>query len=181
MFDAGDATATDPIEHQSSRPDFLILSYPVITMEDPYVHKGSAAVFLGDAPTQAEMDAMSPEQHVTAQTPPHSVYDDRRSYGSGAEQRDVLYGAGEGRRAGGDAHLPAWGAWVGTGGDESATAAVDRVADRVDARAWIRGGSVEPGGGNLRFAYGWECRLAEELRQGLRGALCWTSHCETMS
>jgi acetyl esterase/lipase len=80
MFDAGDASATDPIEQQSSRPDFLILSYPVITMEDPYVHKGSRTYLLGDAPTQAQMDAMSPELHVTARTPTTFLYsttDDR--------------------------------------------------------------------------------------------------------
>jgi acetyl esterase/lipase len=74
MFDAGNTAATDPIEQQSSRPDFLILSYPVITMEDPYVHKGSRTYLLGDTPTQAEMDAMSPELHVTAQTPPTFLF-----------------------------------------------------------------------------------------------------------
>ncbi len=80
LFDAGNAAAADPIEQQSSRPDFLILSYPVITMEDPYVHKGSRTYLLGDAPTQAEMDSMSPELHVTAQTPPTFLFtttDDR--------------------------------------------------------------------------------------------------------
>ncbi|HEY4379675.1 MAG TPA: alpha/beta hydrolase [Acidobacteriaceae bacterium] len=80
MFDAGDAAATDPIDQQSSRPDFLILSYPVITMEDPYVHKGSRQYLLGDTPTQADMDAMSPELRVTAQTPPTFLFtttDDR--------------------------------------------------------------------------------------------------------
>jgi acetyl esterase/lipase len=74
MFDAGYAGATDPIEQQSSRPDFLILSYPVITMEDPYVHKLSRTDLLGDAPTQEDMDAMSPELHVTAQTPPTFLF-----------------------------------------------------------------------------------------------------------
>jgi acetyl esterase/lipase len=74
MFDAGNAGATDPIEQQSSRPDFLILSYPVITMEDPYVHKLSQTDLLGDAPTQEDMDAMSPELHVTAQTPPTFLF-----------------------------------------------------------------------------------------------------------
>src|SRR5580704_1034406 len=54
MFDAGNAAAADPIDQQSSRPDFLILAYPVITMEDPYVHKGSRQYLLGDSPTQAE-------------------------------------------------------------------------------------------------------------------------------
>ncbi|MGA1981013.1 MAG: alpha/beta hydrolase [Acidobacteriaceae bacterium] len=74
MFEAGNAAATDPVEQQSSRPDFLILAYPVITMEDPYVHKGSRTYLLGDAPTQAEMDAMSPELHVSAQTPPTFLF-----------------------------------------------------------------------------------------------------------
>jgi acetyl esterase/lipase len=74
MFDAGNAAAADPIDQQSSRPDFLILAYPVITMEDPYVHKGSRQYLLGDSPTQAEMDAMSPELHVTAQTPPAFLF-----------------------------------------------------------------------------------------------------------
>ena len=74
MFDAGNAAATDVIEQQSSRPDFLILAYPVITMLDPYVHRGSRTYLLGDAPTQAEEEAMSPELHVTAQTPPAFLF-----------------------------------------------------------------------------------------------------------
>jgi acetyl esterase/lipase len=74
MFDAGNPAAIDPIEQQSSRPDFLVLAYPVITMEDPYVHKGSRTYLLGDSPTQELMDAMSPDQHVTAQTPPTFLF-----------------------------------------------------------------------------------------------------------
>jgi acetyl esterase/lipase len=74
MFDAGNAAAADPIEQQSSRPDFLVLSYPVITMEDPYVHKGSRTYLLGDAPAQTDMDAMSAELRVTAQTPPTFLF-----------------------------------------------------------------------------------------------------------
>jgi len=74
MFDAGNAVSTDPIERESSRPDFLILCYPVITMEDPYAHRGSRTFLLGNSPTQAEMDALSPELHVTAQTPPAFMF-----------------------------------------------------------------------------------------------------------
>ena len=74
LFDAGNAASTDPVEQQSSRPDFLVLSYPVITMQDPYVHKGSRLYLLGDAPTQEQMDGMSPEMHVTAQTPPTFLF-----------------------------------------------------------------------------------------------------------
>jgi acetyl esterase/lipase len=73
-FDAGNAASADPIEQQSSRPDFLVLSYAVITMETPYVHMGSRRSLLGDAPDPATVDAMSNELHVTAQTPPAFIY-----------------------------------------------------------------------------------------------------------
>jgi acetyl esterase/lipase len=74
MFDAGNAGSADVIEQQSSRPDLLVLAYPVVTMQDPYVHKGSRTFLLGDAPAQTAMDAMSPEMHVTAQTPPTFLF-----------------------------------------------------------------------------------------------------------
>jgi acetyl esterase/lipase len=74
MFDAGSAGAADVIEQQSSRPDFLILAYPVITMESPYVHTGSKKYLLGDTPDQALLDSMSIEMHVTAQTPPTFLF-----------------------------------------------------------------------------------------------------------
>jgi len=74
MFDAGDPAAADAIEQQSSRPDFLVLAYPVITMQAPYVHAGSKKYLLGDDATQAEIDAMSAELHVTKQTPPTFLF-----------------------------------------------------------------------------------------------------------
>ncbi len=43
-FDSGNASAQDPIDHESSRPDFLILAYPVITFQEPYLHRGSTRV-----------------------------------------------------------------------------------------------------------------------------------------
>jgi len=73
-FDAGNATAPDPIEQQSSRPDFLVLAYPVITLEDPAAHKGSRLYLLGPTPAQSEVDAMSAELHVTPQAPPTFLF-----------------------------------------------------------------------------------------------------------
>jgi acetyl esterase/lipase len=73
-FDAGNASVTDVIEQQSSRPDFLILSYPVITMLDPYVHAGSRKYLLGDTPDPAQVQDMSDELHVTADTPPTFLF-----------------------------------------------------------------------------------------------------------
>ncbi|MDP9040091.1 MAG: alpha/beta hydrolase, partial [Acidobacteriota bacterium] len=79
-FDAGNASSGDVVEQQSSRPDFLILAYPVITLADPYVHTGSRRYLLGEAPDAAEVEALSAELHVTAETPPtflFSTTDDR--------------------------------------------------------------------------------------------------------
>jgi acetyl esterase/lipase len=69
-FDAGDPNASDPIEKMSSRPDVAILCYPVITMTDPFAHKGSRRNLLGENPSQQLIDLMSNEKQVTEKTPP---------------------------------------------------------------------------------------------------------------
>ena len=73
-FDPGKPEATDPIEKQSSKPDFLILGYPVISMLDPYVHAGSRKFLLGENPAEADLQLMSPELHVTPLTPPTFLF-----------------------------------------------------------------------------------------------------------
>ncbi len=69
-FDVGKPDARDPIERQSCRPDFMILLYPVITMENEYTHKGSRKNLLGENPSGELVALMSNEKQVTAQTPP---------------------------------------------------------------------------------------------------------------
>src|SRR5205085_2057329 len=49
-FDAGSAAAADPVGRVSSRPDLLILIYPVITMRE-MTHAGSKRNLLGTQPT----------------------------------------------------------------------------------------------------------------------------------
>lgn len=68
-FDAGDAQSADPVERMSSRPDFMILVYPVITM-DASTHGGSRTNLLGKDPTPELVERFSNEKQVTAQTPP---------------------------------------------------------------------------------------------------------------
>src|SRR5206468_8796705 len=46
-FDAGDASATDAIDRVSSRPDFAILAYPVISFTESWTHQGSKTSLLG--------------------------------------------------------------------------------------------------------------------------------------
>jgi acetyl esterase/lipase len=69
-FDSGDPNATDPIEKQSSRPDLLILGYPVVTMAQLSTHSGSRQNLLGKEPSQELVDLMSNEKQVTEKTPP---------------------------------------------------------------------------------------------------------------
>jgi len=73
-FDAGDASAPDPIDRASSRPDFLVLCYPVITFEDPYAHRGSRQFLLGDNPDPKLARDLSNELQVTADTPPAFLF-----------------------------------------------------------------------------------------------------------
>jgi len=54
----------------SARPDFLILMYPVITMDDPAAHAGSRKSLLGEHPAPELLRLMSVEKQVTAATPP---------------------------------------------------------------------------------------------------------------
>ena len=68
-FDSGDPQAADPIDRVSCRPDFMILVYPVITMDEK-THSGSKANLLGNDPKPELLRLFSNEQQVTAKTPP---------------------------------------------------------------------------------------------------------------
>jgi acetyl esterase/lipase len=73
-FDAGVAGATDVVEQKSSRPDFLILAYPVITFEEAGVHSGSRLYLLGEHPDPTLMQSLSAELQVTKDTPPTFLF-----------------------------------------------------------------------------------------------------------
>lgn len=68
--------ATDNI---SARPDFSILIYPVISMEEKITHKGSRNNLLGAAPSTALIEKYSNEKQIDSLTPPtyivHAVDD----------------------------------------------------------------------------------------------------------
>lgn len=58
------------LDGTSARPDFLMLLYPVITMDGPATHAGSRKALLGAAPGAEAVRLMSVETQVTAATPP---------------------------------------------------------------------------------------------------------------
>jgi acetyl esterase/lipase len=73
-FDAGTPEAADPIDRVSSRPDFAVLAYPVISFVEPWTHQGSKTNLLGEHPDPALARSLSSDTQVTASTPPTFIY-----------------------------------------------------------------------------------------------------------
>jgi acetyl esterase/lipase len=73
-FDEGQPDSPDPIQQKSSRPDFLILAYPVITLSRPSAHSGSRKYLLGDNPDPSLVQTLSDETQVTSHTPPTFLF-----------------------------------------------------------------------------------------------------------
>jgi acetyl esterase/lipase len=73
-FDAGDASAPDPIDRVGSRPDIAVLGYPVISMTEPWTHAGSRTALLGEHPEPQLAASLSGEKAVTRETPPTFIF-----------------------------------------------------------------------------------------------------------
>jgi acetyl esterase/lipase len=73
LYDEGDATSLDPLRQQSSRPDFSVLAYAIVSFSEP-LQAGVRANLLGDAPEPALIELLSAEQQVTSATPPAFIW-----------------------------------------------------------------------------------------------------------
>ncbi len=69
-LDDGDATASDPVDQVSSRPDFMIPIYPVVSLVAEYTHQGSKLHLLGENHDDDLARQLSNETQVTPRTPP---------------------------------------------------------------------------------------------------------------
>jgi acetyl esterase/lipase len=69
-FDAGSPNAEDEIERERCRPDFMVLVYPVISMDAKITHLGSLDNLLGEHPDPQTVELMSNDKQVTDNTPP---------------------------------------------------------------------------------------------------------------
>lgn len=69
----------EPIDAISARPDFSLLIYPVVSMEEQITHSGSRYNLLGENPSEEQVKRFSNEQQVSGETPPaflvHSLDD----------------------------------------------------------------------------------------------------------
>ncbi len=91
LFDKGQASAADPIDRLSSRPDFAILGYPVISMTTEYVHQGSKNNLLGENPDPALAEHLSTELQVTPDTPPAFLFHTNQDTTVPAENSILFY------------------------------------------------------------------------------------------
>jgi acetyl esterase/lipase len=73
-FDRGSATPADAIDRVSSRPDFAILGYPVITLTEAWTHQGSRTNLLGEKPDADLARSLSTDTRVTKDTPPTFLF-----------------------------------------------------------------------------------------------------------
>lgn len=69
-YNSEDHFTKSEIENISARPDFMILIYPVITMQESFTHKGSRENLIGQNPSKELVDYYSNELQVNSETPP---------------------------------------------------------------------------------------------------------------
>ena len=91
LFEAGKSDATDPIDRVSSRPDFLVLGYPVISFDPAISHGGSVRNLLGDTPDPKLIERLSADLQVTASTPPTFLFHTNADTGVVAENSVRFY------------------------------------------------------------------------------------------
>jgi len=92
-YDAGDAGAKDPIETFSSRPDFMILGYPVISLKEHVAHIGSRNNLLGKSPSDDLVEKFSNELQVTEDTPPSFIFHSQDDTGVPVQHSLLFYEA----------------------------------------------------------------------------------------
>jgi len=90
-FDSGKADGDDQLDRVSSRPDFVVLCYPVISFKEGFSHSGSRKNLLGDSPDPKLVESLSNETQVTKDTPPTFIFQTSEDTGVPAENCVAFY------------------------------------------------------------------------------------------
>ncbi len=139
-FDKGDPDASDVVDRFSSRPDFGILAYPVITARPPWTHQPSVENLLGPSPDSAMLDEMSSELRVTSETPPTFVMHTAEDAAVPAENSLLFYNAMRRAHVPGELHIYQEGPH-GAGlanGRHGAYWVPSLLSWSIDAERWLR-------------------------------------------
>ena len=73
LWDSEEGKTGAALDAVSARPDFVTLVYPVITLKDPFAHKGSREALLGKEPKAELIEALSLETKARKDAPPFFV------------------------------------------------------------------------------------------------------------
>jgi acetyl esterase/lipase len=74
LFDAGNPSADDSVDRMGSRPDIVVLGYPVISLTASWTHRGSKRNLLGEDADPDLAKRLSGEHAVTRDTPPTFIF-----------------------------------------------------------------------------------------------------------
>ncbi len=132
------ADATDPVEKVSSRPDFAVLCYAVISMTEPFGHSGSKRNLLGENADPELAKFLSSELQVTPQTPPTFLFHTGEDTGVPVENSLAFYAACRKHKVPAELHVYQFGPHgVGLApGDPALFTWKDRLHD------WLRNSSL---------------------------------------
>jgi acetyl esterase/lipase len=89
-FDSGDTASASSIDRVGSRPDFLVLAYPVISFIDS-VHVGSRTNLIGKDYDPKLAEYLSNDRQVTKDTPPTFLFHTDGDTGVPAENSVLFY------------------------------------------------------------------------------------------
>lgn len=103
LYDAPEGRTGAPLDAVRARPDFAVLVYPVISMSGAPAHTGSRRNLLGEQPSAADLERLSPDRQVTKDTPPAFLVHTAEDKGVPLENSLAFYQAI--RAAGGSAEL----------------------------------------------------------------------------
>jgi len=140
MWDAPEGKTGAPMDTVSARPDFAMLIYPVVTMEDPYVHKGSRTALLGAAPDPALVQLLSIEKRVRKDMPPMFLVATMEDQSVPVENSLQLYKALRDAGVPTEMHLYARGAHAGSRDPQYGTTALwpARAEEWLAANGWLK-------------------------------------------
>jgi len=141
-FDAGHPQSPDAVEHFSSRPDFAILVYPLITLRQPVTNMLCRTNLVGPNPDPALIDSLSAETQVRPDTPPTYLVAARDDALVSPENSRIFYAALQAHKVDSVLNILAGGGHgFGYSDDQSGPAAgwLDGVAAWMKAHHWFRG------------------------------------------
>lgn len=142
-FDGGKSLSADPVERISSRPDAMILCYPVVTFGE-YRHEGSRLALLGSYyPSQELVDMLSNEKHVTSQTPPTFLWHSSEDEAVPVENSLLFAGALSRHKVPFDLHIFSHGMHGGSLAEDNPALSLWTKA----CAAWLRDSGFLPGSG----------------------------------